>query len=401
MRGEKRPMKKLSGSRLICLFVAIIIISVLATVTALSLYDNIESLLIEEKGEKAMSVSIAVAKLVEQDYDSFLKLIKVEEYKVENYDVIYHARIQQLFRDIRAKTDVKFLYCCKRISEDRIIYIFDGEKPGSELYSPLGSEDDLDLMEKNIYSKKTPGYTPIINDPDWGSLLTGMTPLLDPATGEAVAHIGVDVSVDSIRTSLAGINKVIMINAVMITIITSLIIYRLLCMTSIFTETDYLTGLHSKGYQDRFLEQQIKKSTSSGRSFPLVMIDFDDFKMINDKYGHHFGDTVLRSVSEIIKICTRSVDCCARYGGDEFVIILPEANLEYASLVCQWLLKEVAGLNLKSKDDTPVPISVSIGIAIWEAGMTQEQILDRADKALYHSKRTGKNTVTVYTDELA
>lgn len=394
-------MKKLTGSRLIFLFVAIIIISVLSIVSALSLYNNIEALLIEEKGKKAMSVSIAVAKLVEQNNPSFHRLLKVDEYKVENYDVIYHAQMQKIFREIREKTGVKFLYCGKRISENEIIYIFDGEAPVSELYSPLGTSDNLDAMEQTIYRSKTSGYTPIIDDPDWGTLLTGMTPILDPSTGEAVAHIGVDVSVDSIHTSLIDIKKVLMLNAAMITIITSLIIYRLLCMTSIFTENDYLTGLHSKGYQDRFLEQQIKKSINTGRQFPLIMIDFDDFKLINDEHGHHFGDRVLKAVSEIIKVCTRSVDCCSRYGGDEFVIILSEANLEYAGLVCQWLLKEVSCLTIKTKNDISVPVSISIGIALWKNGMTSEQILECADKALYHSKRTGKGKAVIYTDELA
>lgn len=394
-------MKKLTGSRLVFLFVAVTIISVLSIVSALSLYNNIESLLIEEKGKKAMSVSIAVAKLVEQDYSSFQKLLNVEEYKVENYDVIYHAHMQQIFRDIREKTGVKFLYCGKRISEDEMIYLFDGEAPVSELFSPLGSKDNLDEIEQTIYRSKTSGYTPIVNDTDWGDLLTGMTPIIDPDTGEAIAHIGVDVSVASIHTSLANVKNVIMINAFLFIIITSLIIYRLLSMTAIFTETDYLTGLHSKGFQERFLVQQIKKSINSGKSFPLIMIDFDDFKRINDDHGHHFGDTVLRSVSEIIKICTRSVDCCARYGGDEFVIILPEANLEYAALVCQWLQKEVTNLQLRAKNDVVVPVSISIGIAMWEATMSSEQILIRADKALYHSKRTGKNKIVVYTDELA
>lgn len=394
-------MKKLTGSRLIFLFVAIIIISVLSIVSALSIYSNIEALMIEEKGKNAMSVSIAVAKIVEQNNPSFHRLLKVDEYKVENYDVIYHAQMQQIFREIREKTGVKFLYCGKRISENEIIYIFDGEAPVSELYSPLGSSDNLDVMEQTIYRSKTSGYTPIIDDPDWGTLLTGMTPILDPSTGEAVAHIGVDVSVDSIHTSLINIQKVLMLNAAMITIITSLIIYRLLCMTSIFTENDYLTGLHSKGYHDRFLEQQIKKSTNTGRQFPLIMIDFDDFKLINDEYGHHFGDRVLKAVSEIIKVCTRSVDCCSRYGGDEFVIILSEANLEYAGLVCQWLLKEVSYLTIKTKDDISVPVSISIGIALWKKGMTSEQILECADKALYHSKRTGKRKAVIYTDELS
>ncbi len=394
-------MKKLTGSRLIFLFVAIIIISVLAIVSALSLYNNIQALLIEEKGKNAMSVSIAVAKLVEQNNSSFHRLLKVDEYKVENYDVIYHAQMQQIFRELREKTGVKFLYCGKRISENEMIYIFDGEAPVSELYSPLGSSDNLNVMEQTIYRSKASGYTPIVDDPDWGTLLTGMTPILDPSTGEAVAHIGADVSVDSIHTSLINIQKVLMLNAAMITIITSLIIYRLLCMTSIFTENDYLTGLHSKGYHDRFLEQQIKKSTSTGRQFPLIMIDFDDFKLINDKYGHHFGDRVLKAVSEIIKVCTRSVDCCSRYGGDEFVIILSEANLEYAGLVCQWLLKEVSYLSMQTEDNISVPVSISIGIALWEKGMTSEQILACADKALYHSKRSGKKKAVIYTDVLA
>lgn len=394
-------MKKLTGSRLAFLVVGFLIISVLSTITALSLYDNIESLLIEEKGKKAMSVSIAVAKLVEQDYPSFNKLLEADEYTGGSYDAVYYAKMQQIFRDIREKTGVKFLYCGKRISEDGMAYLFDGEAPYSELFSPLGSKDDLDEMEQHIYQSKTSGYTPMINDSDWGDLLTGMTPIIDPNTGNAVAHIGVDVSVASIHTSLKNVRNVIILNAFLVIMITTLIIYRILCTTSMFTETDYLTGLHSKGYQERFLNQQIKKSISNGRPFPLIMIDFDDFKQINDEYGHHFGDTVLKSVSEIIKICTRSVDCCARYGGDEFVIILPEANLEYAALVCQWLQREVSNLKLKAKNDAVVPVSISIGIALWEINMTSEQILIRADKALYHSKRTGKNKIVVYTDELA
>lgn len=392
-------MKKPTGSRMIFLCVAVIIISTLSIVSALSLYNNIESLLVEEKGKKAMSVTIAVAQLIEQDYSSFEKLLKTDEYTGGNYDAVYYAKMQKVFRDIREKTEMKFLYCGKRISEDEMIYLFDGEAPDSGLFSPLGSKDNLDEMEQHFYQGKTSGYTPIIDDTEWGELLTGMTPIIDPSTGEVVAHVGADVSVESVYTSLSRAKNVIMINAFIIIVITSLIIYRLLRMSSRFTETDYLTGLHSKGYQERFLEQQIKKSTSSGKPFPLIMIDFDDFKLINDKYGHHFGDTVLKSVSEILKICTRSIDCCARYGGDEFVIILPESDLEYATLVCQWLQKEVSNLKLRAKNDV-VSVSISIGVALWKTGMTPEQILDRADKALYHSKRTGKNKTVVYTDDL-
>lgn len=393
-------MKRLTGSRLVFLFAAIVIISVLSIVTALSLFNNIEALLIEEKGKKAMSVAITVEKLVEQDYYSFRQLLETEDYSAGNYDAAYYEKMQQIFRDIREKTGVKFLYCCKRVSEAGIVYLFDGEATDSELFSPIGAKDNLDEFEQDIYNSNAPGYTPIVPDSDWGQLLTGMAPIIDPATGDAVAHIGVDMSVNSVDTALSGIRSVIMFNAFLFIIITSLIIYRILSMTSIFTETDYLTGLHSKAYQERFLDQQIKKSTSNGRTFPLIMIDFDDFKLINDDHGHHFGDTVLKAVAEIIRICTRSVDCCSRYGGDEFVIILPEANQEYAALVCQWLMKEVSCLKLKAKNDVVVPISISAGIALWEMDMTAEQIMVRADKALYHAKRSGKNKAVIYSDEL-
>lgn len=393
-------MKKMTESRMTFLLFAVITVSVLSLISAIMLYNNIESLLIEEKGEKAMSVSVVVAKLIEQNYSNFDSFLKVEDYTENNYDAAYYNKMQDIFRDLRDETGVKFIYCGKRISDSEMVYLFDGEDPQSALFSPLGSKDDLDEIEQKIYRDKTSDFTPIVNDPDWGQLLSGVTPIIDPVTGETVAHIGVDVSVSQINSTLFSIRNVIILNALVVTIITSFIIYRLICMTSMLSENDYLTGLYSKGYQDRFLNQLIKKSTVGGKSFPLIMIDFDDFKMINDDYGHQVGDIVLKSVSEIIKTCTRSIDCCARYGGDEFVIILPEANLEYAALVCQWLLKEVSKLKLRAENNVDISVSISIGIALWEKDMTAKQILIQADKALYQSKRTGKNKTTVYSDDL-
>lgn len=393
-------MKKITGSRLVFLAVAFVILSSLSIVSALSLYNNIESLLIEEKAKKAMSVSIAVEKLIEQNYLSFANFLNSDDYAEGSYDLVYYANMQQTFREIREKSGVMFLYCCKRTSDNTIIYLFDGEAPTSELYSPLGSTDTLDEFERAIYDSKTSGYTPIVNNSVWGSLLTGMTPIIDPYTGEAVAHVGVDVSADAITTALSGVKRVILVNAFFFIIISTLIIYRLLCMSNVFTEYDYLTGLHSKGYQERFLEHLIRKSLPGGKRFPVIMLDFDDFKRINDDFGHSFGDKVLKSVSDILKICTRSIDCCARYGGDEFIIILPEADLEYASLVCQWLLKEVSNLKLTANDDRIVPVSISIGIALWEPNLSPEQVLNRADKALYYSKRNGKHRAATYSEDL-
>jgi len=393
-------MNQLNHKKKIFLLFAITVISCISLITAVYLYNHIESILIEEKGKEAMSVSVTVAKLLEQDYSSFLALVQTENYREGNYNKVYYDSTQQIFRELKNKTNVKFLYCGKRISENEMVYLFDGEVPDCEQFSPLGSLDDLDEVEQKIYKEKKSSYTPIVNDPVWGELLTGVTPIIDPSTGEVIAHVGVDVSVAQIKATLTSIRNIIFFNSIIVTIITSVIIYRLLSMALVFTENDYLTGLYSKAYQDRFLEQLIRKSTSSEKPFSLIMLDFDGFKHINDQYGHQFGDIVLKAVSEIIKSSTRSIDCCSRYGGDEFVIILPEANLGYAVLLCEWLLKEVSGLKLSTKDGEVVPVSISIGVSEWASKMSSDQVLIRADKALYRSKRTGKNKLTVYTDAL-
>lgn len=393
-------MKKISGSRMIFLYITIVIVSVVSLISSLYLYNSVQNLLVEERGRKALGVSIAVAKIIQQDYASFRKLLEVDNYGEGNYDESYYIRMQQIFQEINVQSNVKFVYCGKRISDEEMVYLFDGESPGSVLFSPIGSADDLDAVEKKTYAEKKPNYTSIVTDSDWGELLTGVAPIRDPYTGEAVAHVGVDVSAEQIYKSLSGIKKLIVINAILFILITTLIIYKLLSMNLFFMENDYLTGLHSKGFEERFLDQLIKKSTITGKAFPLIMIDFDDFKLINDVYGHHFGDCVLKQVADIIQICTRSVDCCARYGGDEFIIVLPEANLEYASFVCQWLLKEVSKLQIKTKDGGSVSVSISMGVALWKKGMTSEQILEHADKALYHSKRTGKGRMVIYKEGL-
>jgi sensor histidine kinase regulating citrate/malate metabolism len=262
-RGEEMQMKKLIESRKVFLLFAVILISCLSIVTAITLYYNIKSLLIEEKGQKAMSISVVVAKIIEENYTEFDQFVKTEDYTNGNYDRAYYEKMQAIFRDLKEKTGSKFLYCCKRISAGEMIYLFDGEDPDSELFSPLGSKDDVAEIEQKVYREKTSAFTPIVNNPVWGELLTGITPIIDPATGKVIAYVGVDVSVEQIKSTLFSIRNVIFLNSIAIAIITFLIIYRLLCMTSLLVENDYLTGLYSKGYQDRFLNQLIKNLSAA------------------------------------------------------------------------------------------------------------------------------------------
>src|SRR5438874_7739524 len=108
-----------------------------------------------------------------------------------------------------------------------------------------------------------------------------------------------------------------------------------------FAFTDYLTGLRTRGYFEQQLDLEVKRSDRRGDQFSLLMVDIDHFKTLNDTYGHHVGDVVLRQVTGLLVKDMREVDTVARYGGEEFVIILPEASEQEAISVAQRLRKAV------------------------------------------------------------
>jgi diguanylate cyclase (GGDEF)-like protein len=156
---------------------------------------------------------------------------------------------------------------------------------------------------------------------------------------------------------------------------------------------DPLTQLYNRNYFFAVMDREIQRATRTGRRFALVMIDVDDLKPINDRYGHHYGDRMLREIAEVIKQGIRGVDSAARYGGDEFVVLLPETDPTGAFVLAEKLREGV------SEIEVPVPegllqTSVSVGVVSFpDEGSTADQLLISADAAMYDSKRRGKNRV--------
>jgi diguanylate cyclase (GGDEF)-like protein len=155
--------------------------------------------------------------------------------------------------------------------------------------------------------------------------------------------------------------------------------------------TDALTGLYNRTYFFAALEREIARSERSGRGFCLVMLDLDELKAVNDRQGHHAGDAVLRSVAETVRSGIRRIDTAARYGGDEFVALLPETDPTGG-----WVLAEKIRLGVA---DQPVPgiephPTISVGIVSYPTdGRTADSLMISADRAMYASKRGGKNRV--------
>ena len=164
------------------------------------------------------------------------------------------------------------------------------------------------------------------------------------------------------------------------------------------SETDELTGLLNKRAFDKLSHREMAKSQRYGHSFSILMADADTLKVINDQYGHEAGDKLIRTIADTIQVNLRETDILARYGGDEFVIFLPETAPEQAREVADRVRDAVANINFMIHNKT-MTVSVSIGMASYpQDSSSVDDILDRSDKALYVSKQAGRNCVTAFGD---
>ena len=158
---------------------------------------------------------------------------------------------------------------------------------------------------------------------------------------------------------------------------------------------DALTGLYNRSYFFAALEREIARGDRSGRAFCLVMLDLDDLKAVNDRYGHIAGDQVLRSVADVVRSGVRKIDTAARYGGDEFVALLPETDPTGG-----WVVAEKIRLTVAEQGSFDPGPTVSVGVVSYPAdGRSADALLVSADRAMYASKRGGKNKVARATAE--
>jgi len=159
---------------------------------------------------------------------------------------------------------------------------------------------------------------------------------------------------------------------------------------------DDLTGLYNYRYLDVALESEIRRSLRYGGNFSLLFIDLDNFKPINDRYGHLAGSEVLKQVATVITGCLRDVDSVFRYGGDEYVVLLLESGPEVALRAAERIRKKLEEHGFHVGADEQAHVTASIGVASFpEHGRDKVVLLKRADEGMYVSKKQGKNRVRI------
>ena len=167
-------------------------------------------------------------------------------------------------------------------------------------------------------------------------------------------------------------------------------------------DRDPLTGFYNHRFLHERLGEEVVRAQRARKPLSVLMLDLDDFKLVNDTFGHLFGDRVLTWTSELIRSTLRGSDIPARYGGDEFAIVLPETDHEEARRAAERILEAFRSQPFVGEQRGPVPVSASIGVATYpEHGRTPTDLVAAADRALYTVKRDGGHDAAVAAEAAA
>lgn len=158
--------------------------------------------------------------------------------------------------------------------------------------------------------------------------------------------------------------------------------------------TDFLTNTYNRRYFIKRLEDEIERAKRAKRDFSLAMLDVDLFKSINDRFGHSVGDLVLKKIAEYIKNRIRSIDCLARWGGEEFMILLTDTHISKASVLLEELRQGISNINIQGIDN----FTGSFGAVGYSPGDSTDTILFKADNMMYEAKAAGRNCIKCLID---
>jgi len=357
----------------------------------------VEKELIQNAQGIAVSISYKIMGNIE-DYKSFIETIETkkvdDEYKY--YQNEYYQKMQAFFANVKAYSNVKFIYTERRIDEKTTEFILDAEPAGSPDHSPPMSIEPNNPRKEVIYLNKQPAGYQLANYADWGTLLGATAPIFD-TNGEMLGIVGIDIDSSHLHNYLRTMQMVLCIIYVIILGIALLILIKYSEIILDPLLKDKLTGAYNKRYLEKFLQSNIDTALKEHKNLTLLMVDLDHFKNINDTYGHTFGDKILSSASETIKSSLRQNDIFFRYGGEEFIIMIPDASEKQAMEIAERIRSTIESRETYNEEkNISVKMTISIGVAgLNLAALSAQEFINNADKALYVAKEV-RNTIFLF-----
>ena len=388
-------MNHMTRKRILTIIILLVLTSAILSIPANIIYSYVKELALHELAKNAKNTAITTANFIEEDIKPYKELSQVANYTEGNYDRIYYEKMISLFHTLKNQTGAAYIFTEKKVSDQKIEYIFDGEETTSANFSPIGSRDNMGEVELRTFDEGRAFSTNMINDEAWGEFLTGFAPIIDAETNTVIGVVGVDFSLEYVETLIMNMRNIIIFCFFLVMALSTTVMYILLDMKYKAFEVDYLTNVFSRGYHEQQLKWIMERSRWKKKPLSVAMIDIDDFKGINDEFGHLTGDMILQYVGKILKMNLRHSDICSRYGGDEFIMILPETCKEEAIGICERIRKTIDDKVFESPNGIPVRTTLSIGLIQWNEKISAHELVKCADQAMYFSKNTGKNKISM------
>lgn len=367
---------------------AVLIILFVVSSPLVVFYHRTKSIIISEAGEEAKNIASSIATFLERDIDPYKALNNVENYEVEDFNRQYYQEMLSVFRELKLKTDVDFIYTEKFMTEETVAYILDAEPMNSDKFTGIGQADGVSKPELYAFQNGVSTATDLILDPVWGNYITGFAPIRDPVDEEMIGLVGVDFSADHILGILQRINSVLILLFVFIASTISVLVVMLINRHMKRSSEDFLTGLKNRRAFEETLRSMIRLNKQKKVCFSLLVIDIDRFKQVNDTYGHGVGDLVLKRVANLIRSNIKETELLFRYGGDEFVIILPNTTKEQASYIAKRLSDKFCNASFRIGENQIIKTFVSVGVAQYNPEASVEQFLNEAHEAMYQKKNS-------------
>jgi diguanylate cyclase (GGDEF)-like protein/putative nucleotidyltransferase with HDIG domain len=293
-----------------------------------------------------------------------------------------------------------------------ILFLFNEQTDSfivNELFTKKKLPKDLDIKKTLHYHAMIIGEPLIVNDVFQNKHVSLELNKITKAQSIIAAPIIVNnekigsISVYSQKKDFFNKDNLAFLNIIVNQIGTALVNAQLFEQTQLLACTDGLTGLYDHNFFLNALDRLIGEAERKNQPLSLVMVDLDDFKYINDKFGHTVGDLILKDTAGILKDSVRLDDIIARYGGDEFIIILVNAGQERAFQIAERMRRKISQMSFNEPDGTvSFGITASIGIATYpDNAFSAKNLIDRADKAMYRVKRQIKNKSQSYFSDFA
>jgi len=306
----------------------------------------------------------------------------------EDEDTPEYREIREILREVRdANPPTRFLTTHAELDKKFVIGV-DPEEQESER-SHVGDEIFADDELPEVLAGRRPQVNTLFAD-EFGVWVTGLAAVRD-AKGHIVAAVAADLPALSRAESEALRGDSRQTFAAMLHTAAAR-----LGRAEIDAITDALTGLYNHRYLHERLSEELQRARELGRPLTALFCDLDHFKGYNDANGHSAGDAVLREVAHLIEQSVRNVDIAARFGGEEFVVLLVETGREAALAVAERIRERIHAAGFSAHG---TPLTVSIGIAAYpEDADRREALLDKADWAMYLAKRRGRDQVATFAE---